>query len=75
MTYSLSITGAGAGYLFGNKNLTISDSVAERVGTRRGAMMTNTPFLAQGPDGSQQWYTFDAERSTTANPVLKPVGP
>lgn len=26
-------------------------------------MQFNTPFLAQGPDGQQAWYTYDAERS------------
>ena len=74
MTYSLSVTGQGAGYLSSTKTLTLSDSSAT-AGAQLNSMQLNTPFLAKGPDGSQAWYTLDAERSTPSNPILKAVGP
>lgn len=61
-TYSQSITGADVSNEFAPKVLTIGDSVA---GTQaRGqAMRLGTQFLVKGPDGSQAWYTYDAERN------------
>ena len=39
------------------------------------AMQTGDQMLVKRPDGSQGWYTLDAERSTVAVPVLIAVGP
>ena len=80
MTYSLSLTGAPSGYLpTPAKVLTVDDSVGRKLdSTLNGqnlAMSDGTQFLCQKSDGSQAWYTFDAERSTPGNLVLRAVGP
>lgn len=79
-TYSLAITGLRADYQFTAKPVTIGDSVAQgnsaSSGTNGGpqnAMRLGTQVLCKNRDGSQSWYTLDAERSTPANPVLKAV--
>ena len=36
-------------------------------------MSQNTQVLCKNPDGSQSWYTLDAERTTANAIVLKPV--
>ena len=36
-------------------------------------MRLGAQVLCQNPDGSQSYYTLDAERSTRANPVLRRV--
>lgn len=75
MTYSLAVTGAPAGALpFQGKNLLLSDANATS-GAMANAMQNGTPFLCKRPDGSQGLYQLDAERSTPALPILKPVGP
>ena len=66
MTYSVAITGA----LADNKNfvpltLTMDDAYA-RPGGQQLAASTNTGFLCRNPDGSQSYYTLDAERSDPA---------
>lgn len=68
-SYSQSITGALAGNARApNVSQTaniidIDDVVCNSTAAMQQAMRLNTPFLAQGPDGSQAWYTYDAERS------------
>lgn len=72
-TYSLALTGLRADSQFTAKPLTIPDSSArDGAGMARAAML-GTQLLCKGPDGSQAWYTLDAERSTPANPVLLKV--
>ncbi len=72
-TYSLAIKGQRADSLPSPiKNVVIGDSAA-RAGGQALAMMNGTQILCQNPDGSQSWYTLDAERSTSQYPVLRPV--
>lgn len=72
MTYSLAATGQPAGSLFAVASLQVGDA-AGRLGSQQLAMKNNTQVLCKNPDGSQSWYTLDAERSTPANIVLKAV--
>ena len=75
MTYSLAVTGAPADQLPNAvATLTVDDSVA-RLGGMANAMQLNTQFLCKKPDGSSAYYTYDAERSTPGNPVLRAVSP
>lgn len=62
MTYSLAVKGAPAQNAQAPLSQTVDDSVA-RYGGAQNAMMLGTPFLCQGPDGAQAYYTYDAERS------------
>ena len=71
-TYSLAATGARADSLFEVANIKIGDS-AGLLGSQQLAMSTGAQVLCKNPDGSQSWYTLDAERSTPAQVVLKPV--
>lgn len=73
-TYSLANLGVRADTPFTLANLAIPDSSA-RAGSQMQAGRLGTQVLVKRPDGSQAWYTFDAERSTPGNPVLKAVGP
>jgi hypothetical protein len=73
-TYSLAITGVPASNPQQPQDLILADTVA-RVPAQQSAMRQGLQFLAKGPDGAQRWYTFDAERSTPALPVLKAVSP
>lgn len=76
MTYSLAVKGAPASSLPNAvQNLTTDDSVSQTPGDVANAMSLNTQFLCKKPDGSSAYYTYDAERSTPGNPVLKAVGP
>ena len=55
-------------------NLYLPDSACARDGmTRQQVMALGKQILCQQPDGSQAWFTLDAERSTDANPVLRRV--
>lgn len=71
-TYSLAATGQRADSLFALKTVQIGDT-AGLLGSQQSAMQNCTPILCKNPDGSQSWYTLDAERSTPSNVVLKPV--
>jgi hypothetical protein len=71
-TYSLAATGQPAGSLFAVKTLQVSDA-AGLIGSQQLAMARNTQVLCKKPDGSQAYFTLDAERSTPANIVLKAV--
>ena len=73
VTYSLKATGKPADETpFEVKTVQIGDT-AGLVGSQQLAMKNNTRVLCQNPDGSQSYYTLDAERSTPANIVLKAV--
>ena len=75
MTYSLSVTGyVGTNPVTTSKLVTLADTNAT-AGGQLAAMQNGTQFLCKGPDGSQQLYYLDAERSTPSRPVLIPVGP
>lgn len=54
-------------------NYTLPDKVSQRPGGLHQAMRYGQQILVQQPDGSQAWFTLDAERSTFANPVLRRV--
>ena len=68
-TYSIGITGAPADNEMAvfrgqtTQAIDVADSVCGSIGDMQGAMSLNTPWLGRNPDGSQSWYTFDAERS------------
>ena len=70
-TYSLSLTGQRADSDFALTNVKVGDSAG--AGSQNYVMQTGTPVLCKNADGSQSWYTLDAERSTASNIVLKAV--
>lgn len=71
-TYSLAATGRLSGSLFAVTNEKVGDS-AGLVGSQQLAMAQNTQVLCKNPDGSQSWFTIDAERSLPGAVVLKAV--
>ncbi len=80
-TYSLAATGLRADYKFAAKPVTAPDSAASglqssdggRFGAAAYTMKNGAQMLCKNADGSQSWYTYDAERSTPQNIVLKAV--
>ena len=72
MTYSLALTGLRADSQFAVSNVKVGDA-ALADGGHNLVMSQNTPVLCKNPDGSQSWYTLDAERTTASAIVLKPV--
>jgi len=56
----------------GVENKWIPDYTAPFV-SQQNTMSTGAQILCQNPDGSQSWFTFDAERSTPTRPVLRKV--
>ena len=83
-TYSLAATGVVVGgmntatkKIYDIPDLSRSgiQSGAVGGGGQANAMRIGDQMLVNRPDGSQGWYTLDAERSTVANPVLVAVGP
>jgi hypothetical protein len=71
-TYSIAQTGQRADSVPAVQNVTLPDSSATRGGMKL-AMREGLQMLCKNPDGSQSWYTLDAERSTADKPVLRPV--
>ena len=71
-TYSQAVTGARTGAPFVVNNTKVGDT-AGTLGGQQAAMATGNQILCKNPDGSQSWYTLDAERTTAAQVVLKPV--
>ncbi len=71
-TYSLSAEGIPSGQIFADAIVDIGDT-AGLLGSQQRAMSLNTQILCKNPDGSQSWYTIDAERSTPSAVVLKAV--
>lgn len=72
MTYSLAATGQRADQQFAVSTLKVSDT-AGVIGSQQLAMSQNSQVLCKNPDGSQSYYTLDAERTTPGNLVLKAV--
>ena len=68
-TYSQSVTGINAGARYNApKTLQVGDTdaagnVVGIDGGQRGVMMRGNQVLCKNPDGSQSYYTIDAERS------------
>ena len=73
-TYSLGVKGTRADSVQALQNVKVGDSIGAN-GVYNLPMSANTQILCKNMDGSQTYYTIDAERSTPNNPVLKPVGP
>ena len=73
-TYSLAVKGARADSVQAVQNVKVGDTIGAD-GAYNLPMMRNTQLLCKNPDGSQTYYTIDAERSTPNNLVMKPVGP
>ena len=72
-TYSLSATGRRAGQTPAvTEFVKIGDS-AGLVGSQQNAMAHGTQILCKNQDGSQSWYTIDAERSRPGAIVLRAV--
>lgn len=71
-TYSLAATGRRADSPFVVNNVKIGDS-AGLAGSQQLAMSGNSQILCKNPDGSQSFYTIDAERSLPGAVVLKAV--
>jgi hypothetical protein len=85
-TFSQSLTGINAGTRYTAKTVQVGDAdIAGNaaaqgnvsfVGAQQGAMMRGDMILCKNPDGSQSYYTIDAERSIPGQSlVMKPVGP
>jgi hypothetical protein len=83
-TYSIATVGVRADNLITKlQQVQVPDSVqpsgtltimaTATVGGMQNAMRLGQQMLCKNPDGSQSWYTFDAERSTPSNPILRPV--
>lgn len=71
-TYSQSLTGIDAGARYSvPKTVQVGDLDAASnalnsltdAGAQQGSMMRGNQILCKNPDGSQAWYTIDAERS------------
>jgi hypothetical protein len=84
-TYSQSITGVNAGARY-NAVKTVQVGDADAAGnalnavadglSQQGVMQRGNQILCKNPDGSQSWYTIDAERSVPGGPlVMRAVGP
>ena len=71
-TYSIGATGLPADSPFALSTLKIGDT-AGLLGGQQLCMAQNTQVLCKKRDGSQAWYTIDAERSTPSAVVLKAV--
>lgn len=71
-TYSVAQKGQRADSVPAVQNVTLPDSSAHAGGMAL-AGRQGTQMLCKNADGSQSWYTLDAERSTVDKPVLRPV--
>ena len=72
-TYSLGATGRRADQTPAATNFVKVGDTAGTIGAQQRAMVRGTPILCKNPDGSQSWYTIDAERSLPGAVVLKAV--
>ena len=71
-TYSLSVTGQRADQQFAASTLKVGDTVGPD-NLHMQSMRLNTQILCKNPDGSQSYYTIDAERSLPGALVMKAV--
>lgn len=82
-TYSQSLTGVNAGSVYAPKAIRIGDAdaagnalnaLAPGAGAQQGVMMRGNQILCKNADGSQSWYTIDAERSVPGvSLIMRPV--
>ena len=73
MTYSLGATGRRADETTNVVNTVKIGDAAGLIGSQQNAMQNNAQVLCKNPDGSESWYTIDAERSLPGAIVLKAV--
>lgn len=81
-TYSQGVTGINANTRYTPATIDVGDTDAagDAINTHtrswQGPMSRGDQVLCKNPDGSQSWYTIDAERSGVAGSlVMRPVGP
>jgi hypothetical protein len=82
-TYSQSVTGINAGSRYtakavqvGDVSIIAGDVIGPAAASQAGAMSQGVQVLCKNADGSQSWYTIDAERSIPGvSLVMRPVGP
>jgi hypothetical protein len=82
-TYSQSVTGINAGSRYtakavqvGDVTIIANDVLGNMAAAQAGAMSQGVQVLCKNADGSQSWYTIDAERSIPGvSLVMRPVGP
>lgn len=67
-TYSVSLTAPHAKGPQVAKVVTLPDSAAAN-GSLHKAMQTGSQILCKNPDGSQEYYTIDYERSRPGGPI------
>jgi len=82
-TFSQSLTGINAGARYNTaKTVQIGDldaagnalNSSTAVGAQQGSMARGNQILCKNPDGSQSWYTIDAERTIPGvSVVMRPV--
>ncbi len=81
-TYSQSLTGINAGARYNTPlavrigDLDAAGNVvgAGGAGSQQGSMARGNQILCKNPDGSQSWYTIDAERTIPGvSVVMRPV--
>ena len=71
-TYGRKVTAVPAHHPLAPAALLLPDSAADP-GAQQRAMATGKPVLAQNPDGSMSFYTFDYERWKPNNPPMLKV--
>jgi hypothetical protein len=71
-TYSLSITARHASSPTAAKTVKVPDSAAQPAHIQYHALRGDQ-ILCQNPDGSMSYYTFDAERSTPNDIIMRRV--
>ena len=81
-TFSQGVTGVNANGRYGVKTVQVGDTdiagdaISTRGKSQDGPMSRGDQILCKNPDGSQSWYTIDAERSGVGGQiVMRPVGP
>ena len=82
-TYSQGVTGINAGSRYtakavqvGDVTIIANDVLGNMAAAQAGAMSQGVQVLCKNADGSQSWYTIDAERSIPGvSLVMRPVGP
>ena len=79
-TFSQSLTGINAGTRYTAKTITVGDKdlggdvLNSGAGSQQNAMQDNDYILCKNPDGSQSYYTIDAERSIPGvSLIMRPV--
>ena len=72
-TYSQAVTGRRADSQFTPTVVQVGDTGGGTPGLQQSSMATGLQILCKNRDGSQSWYTIDAERSIPGTLVMKAV--